>query len=392
MTDYDFDIQTIKSKFFIPRHIQQYTASLGDYLTSRRWTLLSLEQLRDYLLGSSGTENYRRMVDAFKDRFATKICGGVNPRHVTILINKLLLSYNLYLDMLVLADSDYMRDLESPIDIRLANLHGFLIVQKGGYEPEPRAYMAKLICSREGGGGIGSILVGAYLATIKQHAAEGVTQIGLLELFRGYENLAGLCAYTKFGFTPFLEYRHPRFSDTTVELPMSVDIETLTMEEIATAAKGRRRIMRLDAERMRTDPIYATLVYTPLCMRGVFSTIEGNGTAEQANLANLNGAEDANPKHRGYLVEEMRSNSFAKLYNRLYVAVYRKHENKIQEIMSEIQAAKTELAPDLGRKGRRRNRTRTASRSRSSSSATSTRKLKSSMGTLRKTRSAGAIK
>jgi len=356
MTDYDFDIQTIKSKFFTPHHIQQYTASLGDYLTSRRWTLLSLEQLRNFLLGS-GTDTYRRMVDAFKDQFATKICGLLNPRHITVLINKLLLSYNLYLDMLVLADNDYIEYLGEPIETRLQHLHGFLIVQKGGYEPEPRTYIAKLVCTR-GFRGAGTILVGAYLATIHQHSATEVTQLARLELFRGYENLAGLCAYTKFGFVPDLSYRHSRFSDSTVELPMIVDVSSISWEEIVGAAKGRRHIVRLNAERMRTDSIYAALVYTPLCRRGVFAKVEGDGTEEQANLATL--------------------------YNRLYVAVYRKNERKIAELMEEIRAMVDTLRASSRRGQSRRRSTSTAS-------ATS-RKSRTGLGSLRKTKSAGSMR
>lgn len=402
MSEYEFDINAIQSKFFQPHHIRDYTTNLGNYLTSKKLALLNLEQLRDYLVGVA-PEYYRQSVDAFKDRFATKICGIINPRHVTILINKLLLSYNLYQDMLVLADSDFGSDLAAPIDTRLAHLHGFLVVQKGGYEPEPSTYMAKLVCAREGRGsvrrtnvnefsetsyvsrtivldthGAGTILVGAYLATIKQHAGMGITQLGILELFRGYENLAGFCAYSKFGFAPFLEYRHPRFSESVVELhdtvtdegghsigvfgvrgktsyiklPMSVDVASLTMEEIVAAVRTRRRIFRVDKERMHADPIYAELVYTPLCnIRRPVAT--------QAELASL--------------------------YNKLYVAVYRKQDNKVAGILDEIREAKIGLGVGLTKRYGRASSATTARKSRSRSrynSGTAIRKTRS-MGSFR---------
>lgn len=389
MADYDIDPNTIKSDFFIQSHLAEYKRELDDVLAKQSLDLLNLEQLCGYLTSGNldDQKTYTKNVNAFKTQFATtsKICGDINPSHINTILNKLLLSYNVYRDMLVLVDADYQQYRDSSIEDRLKTMHGFLVVQRDVYEREPKAYMARLVCSGMRGGA--TLLMGAYLYTIKLQRAS-VTQLGILELFRGYENIAGFCAYSKFGFIPKLDYVHTRFSEKNVELPMSVDVGRLSLADIIGVVRGRTRVSQVDMEQIKSDPVYENLVYVPLCSRGGF--VEGaEGDTAQMQLA--------------------------KLYNRLYVAYYTmyrqtkytatasgmrdKNWDTIQDLIGQIQRAKAERRSTTRRGSRtksRRGRSLSAAslRGRSSrtavaatSTAAMTRKSRSS--STRKTKSLG---
>ena len=89
--------------------------------------------------------------------------------------------------------------------MKFDTIRGFLIVEKGECEKHPKAYTINLICLDKVIDGKkvnylkASILLGAYLCMIKLLDCE---QICMLELAGGYNNIMGLCAYTKFGFVP----------------------------------------------------------------------------------------------------------------------------------------------------------------------------------------------
>jgi len=316
MSYYDFDIKTISSNFFKPSYVTDYKTALGDLLQNNKMTFLNLEQLRDYLSYKDIT-SYSKNIEIFKEKFVKQICTDINPRHITILINKILLSHNIFQDMLILANIDYMKDAEESIEKRLQNFHGFIIVKKEDYDrkqPSLKFFMVKLICSRIIGGG--SLLLGAYLYIVKLHT--DIIQYGLLELFRGYENIKGFCAYSKFGFVPKLDYKHARFSDIIVELPMSINIENITFDDIIYVVNGRKNIIQIDFDRVKNDPIYENLVYNPLCSKEYFENISSPPILQKTYIPIDKQAE------------------LAILYNKLYVAYYTGNKTKIQSILDEI--------------------------------------------------------
>jgi hypothetical protein len=115
---------------------------------------------------------------------------------------------------------------------KMSKIMGFLIAQKGECPKYPNAYSVNLICSREKG--ISSMLMGCYLYCIKQHPA--YTQKGLLELANEYNNLNGFCAYRKMGYVfdpDIYTVNCLKFGDAgDALLPMSVDIDAMTIEDI----------------------------------------------------------------------------------------------------------------------------------------------------------------
>jgi hypothetical protein len=74
---------------------------------------------------------------------------------------------------------------------------GFLVSQKGECTALPEAHSILLICSSSSGGG--SLLLALFLFAIMTNPAV-TNKVGLLELATSYQNLKGLCSYSKFGF------------------------------------------------------------------------------------------------------------------------------------------------------------------------------------------------
>jgi len=115
---------------------------------------------------------------------------------------------------------------------KMAKIVGFLIAQRGECPKYPNAYAVNLICARERG--ISSMLMGCYLYCIKRHPT--YMQKGLLELANEYNNLNGFCAYRKMGyvFDPDIYSANClKFADAgDALLPMSVDIDAMTIEDI----------------------------------------------------------------------------------------------------------------------------------------------------------------
>jgi hypothetical protein len=157
----------------------------------------------------------------FFENMAMSVCGGIGEEYGQ-LSTKLSMSKPNF-DILIAAKSDYKtieisnsaRMMEDKID----KILGFIIVEKGECPKYPTAYAINLICTRPGTMK-GSILMGAYLYMIKEHRY--ISQVGLLELASGYSNIAGICAYNKFGFDKDTNlYKGGCFQDTK-NLPMSV--------------------------------------------------------------------------------------------------------------------------------------------------------------------------
>lgn len=114
---------------------------------------------------------------------------------------------------------------------------GFVITEKGECKKMPNAVSVNLICVRPNTVS-GGILLGAYLYCIKNSRFE---KKGILELARGYLNVAGFMSYSKIGFIKDARLFGPRCFPDYRNLPMSVDLRTLSNEEIISRATGKTR-------------------------------------------------------------------------------------------------------------------------------------------------------
>ena len=111
----------------------------------------------------------------------------------------------------------YSNDIEITA-AKINNINGFIIVERGECRKFPNAYAVHLICVNRGFKA--TLLMGAYLYTIKQ--SNDISQVGILELAYGHENIPGLCSYGKFGFIPNILLAGPNCFADRENLPMGV--------------------------------------------------------------------------------------------------------------------------------------------------------------------------
>ena len=149
--------------------------------------------------------------------------------------------------------SEYGRDVmnrlhqnDSALDIlaivprhQLDHILGFILCELGECKVEPNVWCVKLVCMTKT---IvkASMLLGAMMFCIKRKPR--YEQEAILELAGGYANLAGFISYTKMGFNRDLDLLMGRkicFHDVT-NLPMSVDISSISFAEITRRAMGMR--------------------------------------------------------------------------------------------------------------------------------------------------------
>jgi len=122
---------------------------------------------------------------------------------------------------------------------QLDHVLGFILCELGECKVEPNVWSVNLICMTKT---IvkASLLLGAMMFCIKrkpQYEPEAI-----LELAGGYSNLAGFISYTKMGFNRDLDLLIGKdicFHDVT-NLPMSVDISSISFSEIKRRAAGMR--------------------------------------------------------------------------------------------------------------------------------------------------------
>ena len=116
------------------------------------------------------------------------------------------------------------------INFKLKQVKGFLIVEKGGCKQYPDLHSINLICSNAKQG---TLLMGMYIYTLFTTQLDA-NKTGILELAGGYNNIAGLCSYTKFGFVPDDELHVDNCFDYKVNLPMSVKLNksSVTVDDI----------------------------------------------------------------------------------------------------------------------------------------------------------------
>ena len=122
---------------------------------------------------------------------------------------------------------------------KLTDIYGMMVVQKGECIQFPEIYAINLICANREG--ISKFLLGLYLYTIKK--TPKISQWGILELAGKYTNIAGYCAYQKFGFQHDPDLVNNCFPDNaTNNLPMIVDIDMFTTNDIISIVTDKIKI------------------------------------------------------------------------------------------------------------------------------------------------------
>ena len=178
-------------------------------------------------------------------QLASYVCDGIVDDYGFQKIDQLINNVDEY-DVLVAVTPDYNAVGTSLRTKKVTNnkmdkVVGFIITELGECKKEPNIVSVNLICARPGTVR-GGLLMGAYLYCLKKQRS--YKKIGILELARGYLNVAGFISYTKLGFNKDLSlYGEDCFSDYA-NLPMSVNLTRMSEETIVMrATENDRRVL-----------------------------------------------------------------------------------------------------------------------------------------------------
>jgi hypothetical protein len=128
---------------------------------------------------------------------------------------------------------------------------GVLISQKGECRDIPNAMSVKMICANRinypnirPAQNLGTILLGMFLFALKKNKENGelLDSIAILELLNYYNNMAGFCAYSKFGFQHDPSMKIGICYPDINLLPMSVDTTLLSYTDIIDVVNGVKNI------------------------------------------------------------------------------------------------------------------------------------------------------
>ena len=198
------------------------------------------QSAKDRILNRVGTYK-ANLVDVFVSDMVKNICENIGDKygeHST----RNAIEDDKY-DILLVMDETYNEvDMsnKSPAQItraKIAKILGFIIIQLGECVKYNDYITVNLICMRKGLKIKGTLLIGAYLYMLKAHRPE--QHFGMLELADGHKNIAGLCAYGKFGFIQDPDLRGNDCFPELTNLPMSTDMEVLNKDTIIDIIFGR---------------------------------------------------------------------------------------------------------------------------------------------------------
>jgi hypothetical protein len=155
-------------------------------------------------------------------------------------------------DILVAVDSEYMNISSQPSKqftiAQMDHVLGFIIVELGECQDRPDVWSINLICSRPNSRGLqikSGLLLGAYQYCIK---SKNILQEGILELAGGYTNTSGFFAYTKMGFFKDLNLSGTTCFEDYNNLPMRVDLTSITMNDVINQATDTVRRIVTDCQ------------------------------------------------------------------------------------------------------------------------------------------------
>jgi hypothetical protein len=196
-------------------------------------------------------ENYARYV---LQNLSSSVCEGqINETYGHAAMNNLKNINNF--DLLVVMDPSIkigkFTNAEHQANKKLSAIIAFIIVEKGECKESnlidrSDVYSVNLICRREEKVGKksvkGVVLLGAYMYCIKNSAAIAKKdKIGILELAGAYRNLSGFFSYTKVGFDKDYSLFGKMCFKDAANLPMSVDINQYSSEDIIQLVCGDKK-------------------------------------------------------------------------------------------------------------------------------------------------------
>lgn len=294
------NMATLYSNFFRASHLTEYKKLIRSTLRERNMTVLNLEDLLQYLnmtrldlaynLRKSiprekrKTQEREQNIASIIHNLASSMCVDIGELYGRQAVERTVKAVAApgtpsKFDILVLIDADYetlnLKSKTALMDQRFDKINGFIVTELGECKSEPDVHSVNLICSNVSGGG--AILMGAYLYCIKN--TPSLPQLGLLELAGGFGNTMGLCAYSKFGYVANLAYLGPHCFADSNNLPMTVDVARLTVDQIIAVVQGTAKVSQIDIG-AREKTIFDMLHTHPLCNRSLF--VSDN---EQAELA-----------------------------------------------------------------------------------------------------------
>lgn len=263
------------SNFFTNEIISEFSTQINPVLTKLNCSLLNVNAISEYLAfseldarGLRRSAHPRRTqkamqeigpnIDHIVNLLAQQKCASIGEDYGKDAIRNPLKHRAKAYDLLVLIDNQYQtveyghEEKGKRKEDFLKYTYGFIVAEKGECKRKPKTVSVNLICSNGVQGG-GTILIGAYLYTIK--CFEGQTnydQYGILELAHGFENFGGLCTYSKFGFVANMDLfkvdpipKGTCFTDDR-NLPMDVNLETVSKTDIVEVVLGRKKISFVD--------------------------------------------------------------------------------------------------------------------------------------------------
>lgn len=172
------------------------------------------------------------MSQAIRTYLSKKMCNYIDDVYVSQKISDAL-SNNANVDIIFL-----INELNKKTD----KIIGFLISVKGECARLQDTHSISLICTTKVPGS-GSILLGAYLYSIKQIGQE----YGILDLAKGFVNISAYCAYQKFGFNydhslDLYNNCYPEEDGLYDNLPMVVSTASLSYDDIYNIIKGSKKL------------------------------------------------------------------------------------------------------------------------------------------------------
>lgn len=203
----------VKSYFFTKTIINEYTSEIPSELNDK--LIINLDDIFEYFkdMGSSSYHIARNLIDGI---LAEDICSGIHPSYIQSVLTRVIEQphNNRKYDIAFIIDPTMPKNVSSIVSL--------IIVQRSECFMFEDAYALNLICSRKCFK-CGYILIGLYLYSILCHPkivdltrqqispillsdlppryyGPPILHIGLLEISGGYNNISGLCLYTKFGF------------------------------------------------------------------------------------------------------------------------------------------------------------------------------------------------
>lgn len=183
-------------------------------------------------------------------QMASHVCSGIVDDYGFETMDQIINDVDNY-DLLVAVTPDYNTvgtsvRTKTITNNKMDKVVGFIVTELGECKKEPNVVSVKLICAKDrtirGG-----LLMGAYLFCLKKQRT--YKKMGILELARGYLNVAGFISYTKLGFNKDLSLHGKRCFSDCANLPMSVNLTRIPEETIINrATENERRTVNADED------------------------------------------------------------------------------------------------------------------------------------------------